>query len=601
MASGRLGGLVAAALCAVAGVPSTAIGAVERSNVPGLSNAKYMDAFVKREGSKLTVAGRPFRFSGANIEWLGLSNYGPNNSKSIPAGSQRYPTKYEVDDALATAHEMGATTVRIQTLGDSVGCPKCLEPKLGQFNDAAFAQLDMVVAEARRYGIKLWGEFSGDANSTAPAGKSNFQSSDWYCLWRARSECNVAFFTDPDLIGDYERHMKAVLDHVNTITGVAYKDDPTFIGWVDANNLNLLNAVPPPIVERWLATVSAYFKSIAAKHLFLDISLTGGDATVTPTVLQIPGIDVYGQEYYPHWFPGAQGGTRAEGSAPLLHQEAQTVADAGKAYATIEYGWDHTDFLTTDALDQFLTGLRSDPNVDGDGAWALLAHADSHGWQPIPADTGCSPSCETLEDGNWWALYYTGATTLSNGASDMAARAQLLRAHAYRLAGFKTVPSHETVPAPVITSTGDGKVVFQGAAGSPRYSVQRRSGSSWTTVCDRCTTDADGGWKDPSASSGCYRVAGVNLDGVPGPWSTAAGGGCTAIACRSRRSVRFTLPAGASRALVTVDGRARALRRRGRTVLVSLRGLPRRAVVVHIRARLHGRTYSRTSTLHPCA
>src|SRR4051812_41307099 len=66
--------------------------AVERSNVPGLTSAQYMDAFVKRDGSKLSVAGRAFRFTGPNVEWLGLKNYGPNNSSSIPAGSQRYPS-----------------------------------------------------------------------------------------------------------------------------------------------------------------------------------------------------------------------------------------------------------------------------------------------------------------------------------------------------------------------------------------------------------------------------------------------------------------------------------------------------------------------------
>jgi hypothetical protein len=65
--------------------------------------------------------------------------------------------------------------------------------------------------------------------------------------------------------------------------------------------------------------------------------------------------------------------------------------------------------------------------------------------------------------------------------------------------------------------------------------------------------------------------------------------------------VRFTLPAGVTGVRVTVAGKARVLRRRGRALLLSLHGLPRRAVVVRIRARVHGRAYSRTSTLHPCA
>ena len=32
--------------------------------------------FVQRTGTHLTVAGAPFRYSGPNIEWLGLEGYG---------------------------------------------------------------------------------------------------------------------------------------------------------------------------------------------------------------------------------------------------------------------------------------------------------------------------------------------------------------------------------------------------------------------------------------------------------------------------------------------------------------------------------------------
>lgn len=131
--------------------------ASQRTNLPGLSSAQYANAFVTRQGSQLLVAGQPFRFAGANVEYLGMKNYGPVPSTSIPAGSYSYPTQYEVDDALATAHEMGVTVIRAQTLGDTVGCSLCIEPTQGVFNDAAFAHMDVVVVEARKYGIKLIG------------------------------------------------------------------------------------------------------------------------------------------------------------------------------------------------------------------------------------------------------------------------------------------------------------------------------------------------------------------------------------------------------------------------------------------------------------
>jgi mannan endo-1,4-beta-mannosidase len=541
----RAPSIVAALVASVTGAAAAQAHVVpgslaQRSNVAGLTKARYMDAFVVRHGSRLFVNGRPFRWSGGNVEWLGLENYGPDPSTSIPVGSERYATPYEINDAFATLHEMGASVARIQTLGDTVGCLLCEEPKLGQFNEAAFHETDLVVAAARRWGIKLIGEFDGDANGSEPAGTvgSTFESHNWYCEWEdATSDCGLSFFSGPKLITDYEQHMRAVLDHVNPYTGLAYREDPTILGWVDGNNLDLTDGVPPTTVANWLSTVSTYYKSIDPNQLFIDISLNGADAVPLESELKIPGVDIFAQEYYPHWFPGIDG-DRIDGTVTDLHVIAAEVATAGKAYATIEYGWDHTNFLTQGALSQFLAGLYHDQNVVGDDYWALAAHANGHGWQPIPADAGCSPTCEELEDGNWWALYYTGVTTLSNAASDMAQRAQVIRAHAYEMDGYARTPPHEIVPAPIITSLSPtGKVLFEGSAGSPDYTVQKLTqAGTWSTPCHLCTTDADGGWQDPADDAGCYRVIPVNLGGVLGPASESEGYGCPKPS--SRRSGR---------------------------------------------------------------
>ena len=99
--------------------------------------------FVQRTGSHLTLSGAPFRYSGPNIEWLGLEGYGPHD----PAGP-RFPSHFEIDDAFATAAEMGARVVRAQTIGDTVGCPLCIEPEQGKFNEAAFQASDYAIATA---------------------------------------------------------------------------------------------------------------------------------------------------------------------------------------------------------------------------------------------------------------------------------------------------------------------------------------------------------------------------------------------------------------------------------------------------------------------
>src|SRR5256885_13453779 len=110
-------------------VPLALLVALLPASTSTAARGQAAGSFVTRSGTQLRLAGRPFRFGGANIEWLGLAGYGPFD----PAGPDS-PSHFEIDDALATAREMGARVVRSQTMGDSVGCGPCIEPALGQVN-----------------------------------------------------------------------------------------------------------------------------------------------------------------------------------------------------------------------------------------------------------------------------------------------------------------------------------------------------------------------------------------------------------------------------------------------------------------------------------
>jgi mannan endo-1,4-beta-mannosidase len=162
-----------------------------------LSLSSYAQDFVQRTGTHLTVAGAPFRYSGPNIEWLGLEGYGPHD----PAGP-RLPSHFEIDDAFATAAEMGAKVVRAQTMGDTVGCPSCIEPEQGKFNDAAFASSDYALATAHKYGMRLIIPLVGDCATCAGGGLGQ------YIAWN-RKQSFQDFFTDPAIIAAYEAHIDA--------------------------------------------------------------------------------------------------------------------------------------------------------------------------------------------------------------------------------------------------------------------------------------------------------------------------------------------------------------------------------------------------------
>ena len=183
----------------------------------------HSDDFVRRDGTKLTLAGSNFRYSGPNIEWLGLEGYGPHD----PMGP-RYPSRFEIDDAFATAAEMGARVVRSQTMGDTVGCPLCIEPESGTFNDGAFQASDYALVVARKHGIRIIVSLIGDCATCTAGGIGQ------YLAWNKKQNPQE-FFTDPALIAAYEHHVDAVLNHVNPLNGIKYKDDPTILAWENCN------------------------------------------------------------------------------------------------------------------------------------------------------------------------------------------------------------------------------------------------------------------------------------------------------------------------------------------------------------------------------
>ena len=478
----------------------------------GLSASGHAQDFVQRTGSHLTLSGARFRYSGPNIEWLGLEGYGPHD----PAGP-RFPSHFEIDDAFATAAEMGAKVVRAQTIGDTVGCPLCIEPEQGKFNESAFQASDYALATAAKRNIRLIIPLVGDCATCSAGGLGQ------YLAWNGKQNLQD-FFTDPAVIAAYERHIDAVLNHVNAITGVRYRDDPTIMAWENCNMCGIITLFTGggqaalAQVAAWSETIGAHIKQVDPHHLYLD---TTGIFRAYPKVIDNPSSDLVTFEFYPHWDSLLSGSGAPPTTAETFTHDAATVTAHGKAFVVNEFGWDRTNWKTPEDLQHLLDTLARDSNISGDGFWALQAHLDNFGFQPIPADSKNPAFAERGECGEWWALYYPGVKTLVNTAEDMAARVQKLRTHAFAMSGIP-VPKHIVPPSPVITSTVlGGLVAWRGSAGALRYSIERLDPTSkqWLTVCDKCATDTDDPWADPHPGlfGVSYRVTAWNADGIPSP------------------------------------------------------------------------------------
>lgn len=478
-----------------------------------LAQTAHNDEFVQRTGTKLTLGGEDFRYSGPNIEWLGVEAYGPHD----PIGP-RYPSHFEVDDALDTAKSMGAKVVRSQTLGDSVYCDLCIEPKEGVFNPDAFKSIDYSIKAAHERGLRLIITLAGDCATCQLSGPGQ------YLLWTGKTDFKD-FFTDPTVIAAFEKHIDAMLNHKNSLTGIAYKDDPTIMAWENCNvcAIGAIWTSPgkslTPMLP-WIDIIGNHIKSIDKRHLYIDNS---GFFLFDKATLDTKTPDIITAEYYPHW--DALMGTGTKTDAQTFSKHAEMVTAKGKAYVVQEYGWDVTDWPTADDFQAVLHAFEVDPKISGDTYWALQAHTDNFGWQPIPANVSNPAYAEKGESGHWWSLYYGGVKTLVNTKEDMQARAELLRTHAYKMAGL-AVPPHAVPPTPVVTFKGIGLVGWRGSAGAVVYSIQRQTVAAgpWETICDKCATDADTPWVDPKPAglfTTKYRVIAYNADGAASEASAA--------------------------------------------------------------------------------
>jgi hypothetical protein len=420
--------------------------------------------FIERSGSQLLFKGNVFRFSGANIYWLGLDEN---------VGGIDYPTSFRVDDALATAREMGATVVRSHTLGISTGCPLCIEPSPGVFNESAFRHVDYAIAAAKKYGLHLIIPLT-DNFHYYHGGKHNF--TDWHGI---RDENQ--FYSNPTVISDFEDYISQILNRVNNYTGVAYKDDPTILGWETGNGLLALRT--------WVQTIADYIKSIDANHLVIDGNTGQSYTSSTFTQdLDISSVDIFVGQYYPM-------------NSSALNTQAGLAQRANKVFIAEEYAWNNRG--GGDALPRFLTTIESNFAIAGDLFWSLFGHNDTFGY---------------VQHHDGYTFHYPGDT------DDMRMRAEMLRAHAYQMRGM-AVPSHSPPGAPLITGTIPG-LEWRGVAGAYRYTLERSNSGPdgpWITICNQCATDNSTPWIDPKRPAGkvWYRIIAYSLSETASSYSSA--------------------------------------------------------------------------------
>ncbi|MBI5479624.1 MAG: hypothetical protein HY906_12245 [Deltaproteobacteria bacterium] len=245
-------------------------------------------AFVRAEGPRLVLGGKPFRFVGTN---LALMHDPP------------WRTRYR--ETLAAAACDGLTVGRIWALGEGTPDAEPWERQGRLFRagpdgwvEETFRHLDRVLAEARQRGVRLvvtlannWGDFGGVPMYLRWAGIDPEE-------WGGRTR----FFTDERVRRWYRAHLERVVSRVNTVTGVSYRDDPTILAWELMNESTAVGDEAARARRAWIAEMAGLIKRLDPNHL-VSPGLLGYDSRRERAewlqVMQLPAVDFCDLHYYP--------------------------------------------------------------------------------------------------------------------------------------------------------------------------------------------------------------------------------------------------------------------------------------------------------------
>ncbi|HZV02053.1 MAG TPA: cellulase family glycosylhydrolase, partial [Planctomycetota bacterium] len=212
----------------------------------------------------------------------------------------------------------------------------------------------------------------------------------------------------------FKNYMRDFTSRVNSITGIAYKDDPTIMSWELANEAEC-KADPGAlqgILAGWYAEMSAYLKSVDPNHLIstgeegFDTTTSGYTSLTSYTTyflvfswfdgtgftqnVALPDIDWGGIHLYPNtwqWLDPVADGTN------WIADHVGIARSHGKPLVLGEYG------LQSSPHSIYKTWM--DAVISSNAAGALL-------WEFIPA----SRAAQTTEPFN--VIYPTDAADVAN-------------------------------------------------------------------------------------------------------------------------------------------------------------------------------------------
>ena len=255
------------------------------------------------------------------------------------------------------------------------------------------------------------------------------------------------FYTDPRVKSAYKNYARTLISRRNTITGVAYADEPTILGWEVLNEPHTKDeyernggavcrntpggCVPGKLAYTWIAEMSAYIKSLDGKHLvstgeegyradgdtscchnnWINGGFKGEDFTKNTA---LPTIDFATIHVYPdHWQITPNDYTWI--GPNYIADRAKVAHSFNKPIIMEEYGMEN-GYMARDDLLSYLTRIATENDFAGSLVWAVWS-------KNVPRVTcsGCSYDFQYGDEGTRAMTEYYAKMNAMSAASGSAA------------------------------------------------------------------------------------------------------------------------------------------------------------------------------------
>ncbi len=252
------------------------------------------EPFVRVQGPQFLLGGRPFRFVGANVSIM----HGPNERKGY-------------ESVLDAAVRDGLSVVRLWALGE---IPEPGEPyhplyafRIGEHGwlEDSFVHLDRVLVAARARGLRVivvlanrWKDYGGIATYLSWAGMPVAKNPRGEPLASALA----AFYDCARCQEMYRDHLTRVVGRVNSVSQVAYRDDPTIFAWELINEASAVSAREEDSLLRWVRESARFIRSLDPNHLISAGHIgyrTSRERRVWRAVQSLPEVDFADAHVYP--------------------------------------------------------------------------------------------------------------------------------------------------------------------------------------------------------------------------------------------------------------------------------------------------------------